>query len=441
MKKFIKINETINKFNKSIKVASDKSLSIRFAILASLAVGKSRAYNLLKSDDVTNTLNCLKKLGVKISIRGKFCEITGSGLNSYKYRDNLTLNAGNSGTAARLICSTLVNSKKKIKIVGDKSLIKRDMKRIIDPLKKFGATFYSKKNTLPIIIKGSDYTKPINYNEMRGSAQCKSAVMLAALFTDGVTKLKCKPSRNHTELLFKYLKIPIKVKKIKKFDHIKVWGKKNFKSFNYNLPGDISSSAFFIALTLLSKKSSLKIKNVNINPSRTGVITILNLMGAKIKLNNKKIYKGEKVADIIVKSSKKLKAIKCPTKLNSSAIDEFLIIFLIAAKAKGVSYFNKIEELNQKESKRLNLASKILNMIGIKTELTNSSIKIYGQPKLELTKNYVVKDYLKDHRIFMMSTIAALTMGGSWNIKDPDSIKSSFPSFLKLIKLIGGKIN
>ena len=164
-------------------------------------------------------------------------------------------------------------------------------------------------------------------------------------------------------------------------------------------------------------------------------------MGAKIILKNKKIYKGEKISDIFVKNVKSLKAINCPSNLNTSAIDEFLIIFLVAARAKGVSYFKNLSELNQKESPRLKLGSKILNMIGIKTELTNHSIKIYGQPNLDLKKSYEIKNYLKDHRIFMMSTIAALTLGGNWKIYNSDSIKTSFPLFLKLVKKLGGRLN
>jgi 3-phosphoshikimate 1-carboxyvinyltransferase len=162
-------------------------------------------------------------------------------------------------------------------------------------------------------------------------------------------------------------------------------------------------------------------------------------MGAKIIFRNKRKYKGEKIADIYVKSAKFLKAIKCPAKYNSSAIDEFLIIFLVAAKSKGISFFKDLSELNQKESPRLRLGSKILNMIGIRTELTNDSIKIYGQPNLELTEKYEIKNYLKDHRIFMTATIASLVLGGNWKIHNSDSIKTSFPSFLKLIRKLGGK--
>ena len=163
-------------------------------------------------------------------------------------------------------------------------------------------------------------------------------------------------------------------------------------------------------------------------------------MGAKIRLKNKKTYKGEKIADICVKSIKSLKSINCPIKFNNQAIDEFLIIFLVAAKSNGVSYFKNLSELNQKESPRLKLGSKILNMIGIKTKLTSHSIKIYGNPNLKLEKEYEVKNYLKDHRIFMMSAVAALTLGGNWKIHDPDSIQSSFPTFLKKIEELGDKL-
>jgi len=162
-------------------------------------------------------------------------------------------------------------------------------------------------------------------------------------------------------------------------------------------------------------------------------------MGGKIQLKNRRTYKGEKIADIYVKSIKSFKPINCPIKLNSSAIDEFLIIFLVAAKSRGISYFKGLSELNQKESPRLKLGSKILNMIGIKTETTNDSLKIYGKPNLKLNKNYQIKNYLKDHRIFMMTTVAALTLGGKWKIHDYDSIKSSFPSFLKTIKKLDSK--
>ncbi len=428
---FIKNN--IKPYNKTIKIEGDKSLSIRWALLASQAFGRSISTNLLKSEDVMSTLQCLKKLGVKTKIHKDKCEIKGVGLNGYKYKKNIILNTGNSGTLGRLIIGLLIHSNKEIKILGDKSLSKRDFSRIIKPLKKFGAKFKSNSGKLPILISGTKNPKPIHYYENIGSAQCKSAIMLAALNTEGQTIIKAKKSRDHSELLFKYLKLPIKIIKKKKFDLIKINGKKKIRSFNYKIPSDISSSAFFIVLTTLIDKSKLKIKGVNINPSRIGVIKILKMMGAKILLKNVKNYKGEKIADIYVESVKYLKAINCPPSLNSNAIDEFLIIFLIAAKANGVSYFRNLSELNQKESPRLIWGSKILNSMGIKTITTKDSIKIFGNPELSLKKKIVIKNYLKDHRVFMTSVIAALAFGGNWNIHNKDSIKTSFPSFLKII--------
>ncbi|MFL2853793.1 MAG: 3-phosphoshikimate 1-carboxyvinyltransferase, partial [Candidatus Pelagibacter sp.] len=232
---------------------------------------------------------------------------------------------------------------------------------------------------------------------------------------------------------------PVIVKKKKHNDEIKVKGQKSFKSFNYKVPSDPSSCAFLIVLTLLSKNCELRIKNVNVNKSRIGYIEILNKMGAKIKIKSIKKEYGERQADIFVKSQSTLKKINCPPNLNSNLIDEFLIIFLAAAKASGVSSFTNLGELNKKESPRLKLGSKLLNQLGIKTKLTNDSIKIFGNPAINLRKTIDVKNYYKDHRIFMISVIAALTFGGKWKISDANSYKSSFPSFLKIIKKLGYK--
>ena len=437
----VKINTKIQKFNKVLSIDGDKSLSIRWALIASQSEYKSKSKNLLLSEDVINTLKCLKKLGVKIKMSKNFCEIKGVGLNGFKYKKNLTLYAGNSGTLGRLIMGLLTHTKLAIKLKGDKSLSKRDFLRIIKPLKKFGADFKSNLGKLPIIIKGTSNPNPIVYNETRGSAQVKSSLMLAALNTHGETIIKAKKSRNHSELLFKYLNLPIKVQKVKNYDLIKIKGKKKIPPLNYKIPSDISSCAFFMVLTILSKNSKLKIKNVNINPSRIGILRILNMMGIKIRKINVKEYKGEKIADLIIKSTKNIKAINCPARLNSSAIDEFLLIFLVAAKAKGVSYFKNLSELNEKESPRLKWGSKILNKIGIKNVLTNKSIKIYGNPNLEINKKIVIRDFLKDHRVFMTATVAALIFGGHWSIANKDAINTSFPTFLKKMRYLGAKIH
>ncbi len=443
MKNYIIIKNKIENFKKKfIEVEGDKSLSIRFVLLSALTKGKCSAINLLKSEDVLNAINCINKLGIKTIFKSKKTEIFGRGLFGLKFRKNLILNTGNSGTTARLLCSLLIDSNYKIKITGDQSLKKRDMKRIINPLKKFGVFFESKNGKLPLVIKGTKCPRPIKFTENLGSAQCKSAVMIAALKTKGVTKLKCLPSRNHTELMFKnILKIPIKIFKKKKYEIININGQKELKPFNYKIPGDISSASFFIVLTLLSKNKILKIKNVNLNSSRTGVIKILKMMGGKIKILNLRNYKGEKIGDIIVKSSNKLNSVNLDPRYNSSAIDEFLLIFLVACKCKGISIFNNLGELNKKESKRLDWGIKILSLMGIKVKkIKNSGIKIWGQENFKLNKKIIIKKYLKDHRILMACVIAGLTLGGNWRIHDQNCYKTSFPSFKETLKKLGAKI-
>tara|TARA_A100000164_G_C21910433_1_gene775356 strand:+ start:580 stop:1905 length:1326 start_codon:yes stop_codon:yes gene_type:complete len=441
MANHILIKDVVKDFNKKIEVSSDKSISIRVVLLASQAVGISKISNLLESEDVLNALKAIKKLGINYNKKGKKYFIEGYGLNGFNIKKNTTINAGNSGTLARLLLGLLSKSKTEVRIVGDKSLSKRDFSRVIKPLKLFGVNIRSKNSLLPIKILGTDFLKPISYIENIGSAQVKSCIILSALNTPGVTVINSKKSRNHTELMLKHLKYPISIKQKNTYEKISIKGLTQYNSFEYDIPGDISSASFFIVLTILSKNSRITIKNVNINKSRLGIVYILNKMGAEIKIKNKKKYNGEEIANIEVKSKKNLKALNCPSKLNSSAIDEFLIIFLVAAKAKGVSKFKNLGEMNKKESKRLDIGVEFLKLIGIKVDRYKDDIKIYGNPNLILSKNYEMKNFLKDHRVFFLSCITALTLGGKWKINDKDSINTSFPSFLRTLKIIGAKIN
>ena len=242
--------------------------------------------------------------------------------------------------------------------------------------------------------------------------------MLAALKTPGITKINAKKSRNHTEILFKEIGIPIKVKSYLNHDYIELRGLINFKSFNYIVPGDISSCAFFIVLTLLGNNSKLKIKNININSSRTGIIKILNKMNAKIKYLNKRKYKGEQVADILVKSKKNLIGINCPRNLNSSAIDEFLVIFLVAAKAKGISVFKGIGDLANKKSNRIKEMQKTLKQIGIKSIFIKDKLKIFGTGIFDAKNKNILIPNLGDHRICMSTFILSILTGANTKIKN-----------------------
>ena len=287
MGKKLFINDKNNSFKKTVSIDGDKSISIRTLLLGSQAYGKTSIENILPSEDIVNAIKCLRKLGIRISLDKNKCYVYGQGINGFKYKKDIVLNAGNSGTFARLILGLLVKSPYYIKLTGDKSLSKRDFERVIAPLQKVGANFIvNKKKTLPLKIKGSNFVNPVHYIEKRGSAQCKSTIMLAALNSPGKTIIKAKKSRDHTENIFKYLRIPIFIKKKELTDEIIIKGQKSFKAFKYKIPSDPSSCAFFIVLTLLSKNSELKIKNVNINESRIGFIKVLNKMGANIKMLN-----------------------------------------------------------------------------------------------------------------------------------------------------------
>ena len=208
MSKILIIKNKIKKFKKQIQVSGDKSLSIRWVLLASQAIGKSKAYNLLMSEDVLAAIDSIKKLGIEVKMQKNYCEIVGNGINGFRYKKNLTIDAKNSGTLGRLILGLLIKSPKKIKIIGDKSLSKRDFSRVTIPLEKFGVKFFYKiKNKLPLSILGTQSTEGIKYVENKGSAQCKSSIMLAALNASETTSIKAKKSRDHTELLLSLIHI------------------------------------------------------------------------------------------------------------------------------------------------------------------------------------------------------------------------------------------
>ena len=332
------IKNKIKKFNKTIKVASDKSLSLRALMLASQCIGISKIKNLLESEDVINCLKALKTLGVKIIKKNNIYFIYGNGLSSFNTKKKITkIFVGNSGTTARLLSGLLSTNVSKFYLYGDKSMNKRDMSRVIEPLKKIGCFFYPpNKTTLPIILEGTSMPLAQRHIEKRGSAQIKSLILLSALSTPGTTIIEeRKISRNHTELFLKKINADIKITKIKKGNLITLKGQKNLHSFNYTISSDPSSASFLIALALLTPNSRLMIKNVICNPARIGFLKILKQkMNADIKIKNLRKISGESVGNIIVKSSN-LRSINCPRDLVPFLIDEFCILFVIAALTKG----------------------------------------------------------------------------------------------------------
>ena len=341
-------------------------MSIRSFLIGSISNRISIVNNVLESEDVKSAINACKKLGVKIiKIKKGSYKIFGKGLGSMFIKKNSSLNFGNSGTLARLLIGILSTTPKiNVKIEGDHSLNKRNMKKLINLMTEFGAFFFPKKKyNFPLKMISSELPIGIIYKS-GVSAQLKSAVMLAGLNSFGNTLIEEQvQSRDHTENILRKNKDIIKIKKGKK-KLIEIRGKKFLNPFKININGDPSSAAFFTALTLLNKDSSLIIKNVGLNPTRIGFYEILKKQRANIKFKNIKTENNEIKGDIIVKSSK-LKPIKAPSSIYSKTTDEYLILFVIAALTKGKSSFKGISDLSNKESSRAYEMKKILSQIGI----------------------------------------------------------------------------
>ena len=425
-------------FVKTIKVDSDKSISIRSFLIAAISQNISSVENVLESEDVKSTIFCLKKLGVKINKlnKGKFL-IYGKGLGSLYAKKKVELNFGNSGTLARLLIGLLSTTPNiELKITGDESLNKRSMKKLIELMNKFGAFFFPKdKFNFPLKIISSNMPIGINYNA-GVSAQLKSAVILAGLNSFGETNvLEIKKSRNHTENMLLKNSQTIKIKNSNK-KLIKIFGKNNLNPINLKVPGDPSSAAFFAALTILNAKSYLKIKNVGLNKTRIGFYNLLKKHGANIKFINLKRNNNEEAGDICIKSSK-IKPIIASQEYYVNSTDEYPILFVIAALTKGKSIFKGIEDLANKESNRIKEMQKILKQIGVKTVYSKNQIKIFGKGMITASNKKINVPKLGDHRICMSAFILGILTGAKTTIKNFETVNTSSPSFLKIIKFLG----
>ena len=442
-KKFsVLINNKIKKFNKKIQIPGDKSCSIRAILFASQCIGVSKIKNLLESEDVLNCVNALKtSLGVKIIKKNNIYKVYGNGLNSFKVKKKITkIYVGNSGTSARLLSGLLSTLPGKFYLYGDQSINKRDFTRVTEPLKKIGAFFYPKnKKTLPLTIEGTSMPLAQKHIENRGSAQIKGLILMSALSTPGITTIEEeKISRNHAELFLKKINADIKVKRLKKGNLISLKGQKNLYGFNYSVSSDPSSAAFIIALTLLTPESKLVIHNILCNETRIFFLKILKKINANIKIKNLRKVSGELVGSITVSSSK-LKPIIVSRDVGKF-IDELPILFVIAALTKGVSKFKNIGDLKHKESNRLLESKKILVQAGIKCKTTKDSIIIYGKSKIETQNKLILTKTTGDHRICMSSVIFSLVTGMRTKIKNFETVNTSFPEFISLIRNLGAKI-
>ena len=421
----------------AVRIPGDKSISHRSIIISSISNGVIKIYNILESDDVKKTIQVFKSCGVNIKKDGNKMIVYGKGLHSLK-NSKKKLYLGNSGTSARLIMGILSFQNFSYTLLGDKSLSSRPMGRIINPLKKMGAKIKSKNNRLPVKIFGKQSLIPIKYTLPIPSAQVKSGILLAGLSVSGRTVIKEKiPSRDHTEIMLKKFGAKINIIKKNKTKLISLRGGFELIPKNITVPGDFSSAAFLIVAALIIKDSFLKLKNININPMRTGLLKALRLMGGKIRVKNMRIISGEKIADIEVKYSK-LNGCKLHSKNAPLMIDEYPILAIAASQADSKSKFYGLKELTVKESNRLLEISNNLKKFGIINDIKNNNLTITPTKN---TKASIVKINSKgDHRMAMAFAVMGMVSSMGAEISEAEYINTSFPNFKKIFNSLGAKI-
>ena len=426
--------------NGEITIPGDKSISHRCVILSSLAIGESKINGLLNSSDVNCTINAMKSFGASIDMSSNDeCTVNGIGIGSLKQPDN-PLDFGNSGTAVRLMLGLVSTYPIETHFTGDESLTQRPMRRVTDPLTDFGANFELRnKEFLPIVVKGANLPIPITYEMEVASAQVKSAILLAGLNTPGITTVVEKEkTRDHTETLLKYYGYEISQEERNNKNFISLEGQKFLSPVNIKVPGDPSSAAYPVVAGLICKNSNIKIKNVLLNPTRDGLYRCLDEMGAKITYSNKKNEAGEITYDLEVKSSS-LKPIDVPADRAPSMIDDYPILAVAASLTNGISIFRGLSELKVKESDRLLGIYNFLSKNGIEAKIDSNNLIINGSsggPK----GGGLVETNL-DHRIAMSSIILGMVSDESIRIDDIETIKTSFPNFIELMKKLGARIS
>ncbi len=411
-------------------IPGDKSISHRAIIFTSLAKGRSRIQGFLESEDCLNTLNAFRLMGVEINKEkpGQY-QVNGKGLTGLQEPVDI-INCGNSGTCMRLLTGLLAAQPFISVLTGDKSLRSRPMDRIILPLEEMGAEVYSRKGNLaPLCIKGKGL-RGIEYSSPVASAQVKSALLLAGLFAEGDTRLsEPASSRDHTERMLQGFGVNLftEVNTV----HLKS-GDLRLQPQNMQVPGDISSAAFFLAAGLIVKNSEIILKEIGINPTRSGILKIIEEMGGRLDFLNKSEYGGEPISDILVKDCP-LKAAEIRGDIVPKLIDEIPIIALLASQAEGETIIRDAAELRVKETDRVKATVNEFQKLGIEIEELPDGMIINGPAKI---KGGVEVESYGDHRMAMTLAVAGLIADDKIIINDSQSIKTSFPEFTDFLSTI-----
>ncbi|HPF46859.1 MAG: 3-phosphoshikimate 1-carboxyvinyltransferase [Alphaproteobacteria bacterium] len=415
-------------------VPGDKSISHRSLIMGALAVGESTVTGLLEGEDVLGTAAALRELGADIYKDDKnVWHIHGVGIGGLK-QPNKALDMGNSGTGVRLLMGLVATHPITVTFTGDESLCSRPMKRVTIPLTEFGAHFSGNENgTLPITVKGAKMPLPISYKLPVASAQVKSAIMLAGLNTPGITTvIETIPTRDHSERIFKYFGVPIKIDG----ENIQVTGQTELTPRKMAVPADPSSASFLIVAALIKEGSDILIRNVGINPARTGLFKTLIEMGGDIKFENERQECGEDVADIHVKYSE-LTGITVPPERAPSMIDEYPVLCIAATYAAGKTVMRGIEELRVKESDRIAIMVKGLKSCGVDVEEHDDGMTVSHS----IVKGTIPIKTSLDHRIAMSFLVLGLCAENQVTIDDGSVIETSFPGFVDLLNSVGANIH
>ncbi|WP_243354633.1 3-phosphoshikimate 1-carboxyvinyltransferase [Bacillus litorisediminis] len=421
--------QTLHFKNRTIKgvieVPGDKSISHRSIMFGAIADGKTRVWNFLKGQDCLSTWECFQKLGVPISDQGQYLLIEGKGFEGLREPSSI-LDVGNSGTTSRLLMGILAGRPFHSVLIGDESIAKRPMSRVTAPLRLMGAKIDGRMNGeyTPISIRGGELSS-IDYQIPVASAQVKSALLFAAMQASGITELTEKGNtRDHTERMIQYFGGKLEKNGLT----IRIDGSAQLEGRDLVVPGDISSAAFFIAAAILAPNSELLIKNVGLNETRTGMITVLERMGANLEIIPHSIDSFEPYGDILVRSSK-LQGTEIGGDLIPKLIDEIPILALLATQAEGRTVIKNAEELKVKETNRIDTVANELNKLGCQITPTADGLMIDGVSRL---KGGIVDSH-GDHRIGMMLAIASLVAEDSVHVQSTEAIDVSFPNFFKAL--------
>ncbi len=404
----------------AMQVPGDKSISHRYALLGAIAEGTTEIHVFATSADCQSTLVCLKRLGAKIERRDNVVTIQGAGMEGLKAPSE-KLDAGNSGTTMRMLAGILAGQPFRAVMIGDASLSRRPMKRVIDPLTQMGARIRSSEGGLPPLEIEGGALKPIRYELPVASAQVKSCVLLAGLFAEGVTEVVEKIStRDHTELALEQMGAEVG----RHQRTIAVRGRAQLKGQKFYVPGDFSSAAFFIAAGLVAPESNLVLQNVGLNPTRTALLDVLVPMGGRVRVINLEVLNGELLGDLHVESSG-LQGGEIHPDLVPGLIDELPVLAVLGTQTERGLAFHGAAELRVKESDRLAAVAENLRRMGAEVEEFPDGLRVAGRQKLRGAEI----DPHGDHRIAMAFAVAGLVAEGSTTIKDAACVDISFPGF------------